>query len=175
MNQIIPAEIIEQRIFLIRGQKVMIDRDLADLYDVETKNLNRQVKRNALRFPSEFMFQLNKKEKIELVANWHRFDSLKHSVTMPYVFTEHGVAMLSSVLKSERAIKMSIQIIKAFVKLREFVSTNKQLAAQFKSLEQKVGKHDEAIQAIFEAIRELMQPPNPPRRQIGFQIEKNKK
>ena len=175
MKQIIPAEIIEQRIFVIRGQKVMIDRDLAELYDVETKNLNRQVKRNIERFPSEFMFQLNTKEKNELVANWHRFDSLKHSVTMPFVFTEHGVAMLSSVLNSERAVKMSIQIIKAFVKLREFITTHKELAEQLKSLEQKVGKHDEAIQAIFEAIRELMQPPNPPRKRIGFHIEKNKR
>ncbi len=175
MKPAIPAEIIEQRIFLIRGQKVMIDRDLAELYGVETKNLNRQVKRNIERFPAEFMFQLNKKEKNELVTNWHRFEMLKHSVSLPFVFTEHGVAMLSSVLNSERAVKMNIQIIKTFVKLREFVSTHKELAFQLKSLEQKVDKHDEAIQEIFEAIRELIQTPNPPRKQIGFKIEKKKK
>ena len=111
MSNIIPQEIIEQRIFLIREQKVMIDRDLAELFGVETKYLNRQVKRNIERFPKEFMFQLTKKEKNELVTNWHRFASLKHSSYPPFVFTEHGVAMLASVLNSKSAIKMSIHIV----------------------------------------------------------------
>lgn len=104
-------EDIEQKIFLIRGQRVMIDRDIADLYQVETKQLNRQVKRNYERFPAEFMFQFTGREKEQLVTNWHRFKSLKHSTTRPYAFTEHGVAMLSSVLNSERAIQVKIQIM----------------------------------------------------------------
>ena len=103
---------IEQRIFLIRGQRVMVDRDLAELYGVETKYLNRQVKRNKQRFPREFMFQLIPNERDELVTNWHRFESMKHSSVLPYAFTEHGVAMLASVLNSDIAVKISVTIIK---------------------------------------------------------------
>src|SRR3989304_3782451 len=119
MKDLIPQQTIEQRIFLIRNQKVMIDRDIAELYGVETKNLNRQVKRNIQRFPEEFMFQLTVEERNQLVTICHRFKTMKHSSSLPYVFTEHGVAMLASVLKSDRAVKISINIIKAFVKLRE--------------------------------------------------------
>lgn len=172
---LIPQEIIEQRIFILRGHKVMIDRDLAELYDVETKYLNRQVKRNVSRFPEEFMFQLTEKEKNELVTNWHRFDSLKHSVSLPYAFTEHGVAMLASVLNSDRAVKISIHIIKTFVKLREFISSNKELAAKLKELETKYEKHDEAIKAVFQAIRELIETKKSekPRTKIGYEYKKN--
>jgi phage regulator Rha-like protein len=166
---IIPGERIISRIFYIRGKKVMIDRDLAGLYGVETKYLNRQVKRNKERFPEEFMFQLKVNEKDELVTNWHRFESMKHSSTLPYVFTEHGVAMLASVLDSERAVKISIIIIKAFVKLREILSTHKELAYKLGELERKIEKHDVEIHAIFEAIRKLMAtPPIKPKPQIGF-------
>jgi len=167
-HALIPQEVIEQKIYLIRGHKIMIDRDLAELYGVETKYLNRQVKRNKDRFPAEFMFQLNNKEKQELVTNWHRFESLKHSTTPPYAFTEHGVAMLSSVLNSERAIKINIYIIKAFVRLRNVLSTNKELTHKLEQLERKTKKHDTEIQAIFEAIRQLMKPPEQPKRRIGF-------
>ena len=108
MNELVTNDTVEQRIFLIRGQKVMIDRDLAELYGVTTKNLNRQVKRNILRFPQEFMFQLTQEEKEQLVPIWHRFKTMKHSTSLPYVFTEHGVAMLASVLNSDRAIKIAV-------------------------------------------------------------------
>jgi phage regulator Rha-like protein len=168
-NELILQKVVEQRIFLIRGKKVMIDRDLADLYGVETKYLNRQVRRNKERFPEEFMFQLTSQEKIELVTNWHRFQSLKHSTTLPYAFTEHGVSMLASVLNSKTAVKISITIIKAFVRLREILSSHKELAYKLKELEHKIEKHDEDIQAIFEAIRKLMAPPAvKPKPQIGF-------
>lgn len=173
-EHLIPKEVIESRIFLIRGQRVMIDRDLAEMYGVETKYLNRQVKRNIERFPKEFMFQLTREEKNELVTNWHRFASLKHSATLPYAFTEHGVAMLSAVLGSERAVKMSVVIIKVFVRLRGILSTHKELAQKLKELEQHIEKHDTQIQAIFEAIRQLMQPSGKPKRQIGFKVSEPK-
>ncbi|MFA6320871.1 MAG: ORF6N domain-containing protein [Candidatus Omnitrophota bacterium] len=159
----------EKRIFLIRGFKVMMDRDLAELYGVKTKHLNRQVKRNIHRFPKEFMFQLTRKEMDELVPIWHQFKSMKHSYVMPYAFTEHGVAMLSSVLNSEKAIKINIGIIKTFMRLREVISTHKELAHKLAELERKIDKHDADIGLIFEAIRQLMEPPpEQPKRQIGF-------
>ena len=170
MDPIVPIEVIEQRIYLIRRQKVMIDRDLAELYGVETKYLNRQVKRNILRFPPEFMFQLNEDEKNELVTIWHRFSTLKHSSALPYAFTEHGVAMLASVLKSERAVKISIHIIKTFVKLRQIISSHKELAHKLEQLERKIEKHDEEIKLIFDAIRQLMAQPEPKEKKIGFRV-----
>ncbi len=168
----ISPPMIEQRIFLIRGQKVMVDRDLAELYEVETKYLNRQVKRNKDRFPSEFMFQLTLKEKQELVTICHRFRTMKHSSALPFAFTEHGVAMLATVLRSERAVKISIHIIKAFIKLREFLSVHKELAQKLKKLESVVERHDAQIKSIFEAIRQLMIPPlDPLKRKIGFHTD----
>jgi hypothetical protein len=146
----------------------MIDNDLATLYGVETKYLNRQVRRNAARFPHDFMFQLTEREKGELVTNWHRFSNLKHSNSLPYAFTEHGVAMLSAVLKSERAILTSILIVKAFVRLREIVSRNRELSKTLELLETKVDRHDKDIQAIVKALRQLMQPPATTKRRIGF-------
>jgi phage regulator Rha-like protein len=169
MKALIPQEVIENKIFLIRCHKVMIDRDLAELYDVETKYLNRQVKRNRERFPEEFMFQLTVSEKDELVTNWHRFATLKHSSALPYVFTEHGVSMLASVLNSDRAVKISISIIKTFVKLREIISTHKELAHKLSELEYRIEKHDGEIKAIFNAIRQLMVPPHEEKKpRIGF-------
>lgn len=159
MGQLITVEAVEQKIFLIRNCRVMIDRDIAELYGVETKYLNRQVKRNKGRFPEEFMFQLTKEGKEELVTNWHRFASMKHSSTAPFVFTEHGVAMLSAVLNSKRAVTMSILIIKAFVRLRELLSTHNDLARKFQELERKYEWHDKQSKAVFDAIRELMTPP----------------
>jgi len=165
---------IEQQIFLIRGQRVMVDRDLAELYGVETKYLNRQVKRNKQRFPREFMFRLIKGEKDELVTNWHRFKSMKHSSVLPYVFTEHGVAMLASVLNSKRAVKICIIIIKTFVKLREILSTHKELAYKLKELGSRIEKHDADIQVIFDAIRKLIAPSSAkPKSQIGFKPDPN--
>jgi phage regulator Rha-like protein len=172
MNEIIPQETVEQKIFLIRNHKVMIDRDLAELYGVETKYLNRQVKRNIGRFPAEFMFQLTANERNELVTICHRFETMKHSRSMPYAFTEHGVAMLASVLKSERAVKISINIIKAFIKLREILSTHRELSRKLDQLERKIERHDKEIHVIFEAIRRLMSPSQSKSGKIGFYREK---
>ena len=163
-----PQEQVENKILVIRGSKVMIDRDLAELYGVETKQLNRQVHRNYERFPVEFMFQLTKVEKDELVTNWHRFNSLKHSSVLPYAFTEHGIAMLSSVLKSKRAIHVNIIIIKTFMKLRDIISLHKELAQKLSQLERKYERHDEQIHAIFEQIREFMTFKEKSHKQIGF-------
>jgi hypothetical protein len=166
---LIPAERIEKRIFLIRRKRVMVDRDLARLYGVPTSRLNEQVKRNKNRFPKDFMFQLTKRE----FKNWKSQFAISNSVKMgirrqPYVFTEQGVAMLSGVLHSKRAIQVNIAIMRVFVKLREILSTHKALAHKLKQLERKIENHDEEIRAIFEAIQQLMTPPEKPKKQIGF-------
>lgn len=166
---LIPIERIENKILLIRGQKVMIDRDLAELYGVETKHLNRQVRRNIERFPKEFMFKLTKKEKDELVPICHHLADLKFSYQLPCAFTEHGVAMLASVLRSEAAIKISIYIVKAFVKLRQIISSHKALTSKLNQLEQKVKGHDGEIQLIVETIKKLIElPSEKPKKRIGF-------
>ena len=118
MKKLLTSDTIERRIFLIRGQKVMLDHDLAELYGVETKQLNRQVKRNIFRFPPEFMFRLTPEEKEQLVPIWHQFKTRKHTYTLPYAFTEHGIIMLSAVLNSERAIEVSIMVVKTFIRLK---------------------------------------------------------
>lgn len=158
MGTIVPQEIIENRIYLIRGRKIMLDMDLAQLYKVKTKVLNQAVKRNLKRFPEDFMFILTEKDKAEVVTNCDHLSKLKFSYQLPYAFTEHGVAMLSSVLNSERAIQVNIAIMRAFGKLREILSTHKELAHKLSELEHKIEKHDGEIQAIFEAIRQLMTP-----------------
>ena len=172
--EIASREDIEQMIFFVRGQRVMIDHDLALLYGVETKHLNRQARRNAERFPEEFMFRLTREERDELVTNCHRFRTLKHSYSLPHVFTENGVAMLASVLKSKRAVKISIHIIKTFVKLRRWVAASKDLARKLDELEARVGEHDEEIQLIFQALRELVnarEPKKNSKRRIGFRAD----
>lgn len=172
-QSLIPIERIEKRIFLLRGRKVMLDRDLAQLYEVETKVLNQAVKRNIKRFPEDFMFKLNEHEKNELVTNCDRFKKLKHSTVTPYAFTEQGVAMLSTVLNSERAIRVNIVIMRAFVKLREIISSNIKLAHKLEELERKYDAHDVQIKAVFEAIRRLMAPTKKKRNPIGFKASKN--
>lgn len=172
-TELVPPEIIEKKIFLLRGQKVMLSPHLAMLYGVETRVLNQAVKRNISRFPSDFLFQLNDTE-VDWLVSQNVIPHRKHfGGTLPYAFTEQGVAMLSSVLRSERAIQMNIAIMRAFVKLREILSTHKELALKLKQLETKIEKHDEDIQAIFEAIRRLMAPPPEPpqKRRIGFRVE----
>jgi len=171
VRELIAHETIEQRIFRIRRQKVMLDRDLAGLYGVATKVLNQAVKRNIKRFPEDFMFKLAQTEKDELVTICDRFKTLKHSTVTPYAFTEQGVAMLSSVLNSGRAIQVNIAIIRAFVKLRELLSTHKELAHKLTQLERKIEKHDEEIKLIFDAIRQLMSPPISKKKKIGFKRE----
>lgn len=171
INEIVPTERIENRILLLRGQRVMLDRDLAELYGVSTKVLNQAVKRNSERFPTDFMFVLTKSEKDELVTNCDRFNSLKHSTVLPFAFTEYGALMLASVLNSQRAIEAGIFVVRAFVKLREILSTHKELAQKLKELEYKIETHDEQITAIFEAINQLLTPPPAPKRKIGFEVK----
>lgn len=162
-------ERIAHAILVIRGEKVMLDSDLAALYGVTTGNLNKAVKRNAERFPTDFMFQLDSEEVANLKFQFG-ISSWGGRRLLPYGFTEQGVAMLSSVLNSERAVKVNIAIMRAFVKLRETLDTNRELARKFAELERRVGKHDEEIAAILKAIRQLMTPPAKPRRQIGFRV-----
>ena len=171
-KEIILIERIGHLIFVFREQKVMLDSDLADLYGVSTGHLNRAVKRNAGRFPPDFMFQLSTEEvhflKCQFGISKPGRGGRRRST--PFAFTEQGIAMLSSVLNSERAIKVNIAIMRAFVKLRETLETNSELARKFSELEKRVGKHDEKIDAILEAIRQLMAPPKKPRREIGFHV-----
>ena len=168
MSNIIPYEAVQQKILLIRGCRVMIDADLASIYGVATKRLNEQVKRNKQRFPEDFMFQLNTKEKSEVVAKCDHLKKLKFSPNLPYVFTEHGAIMLATVLNSAAAIDASVHVVRAFVKLREIISTHKQLALKLHKLEKKIEEQDEKIYTIFEAINSLMSPPEKKKREIGF-------
>ena len=159
---------IERRIFVIRGQKVMVDSDLADLYRVPTKVFNQAVKRNLNRFPKDFMFRLSGKE-MEILRSQIVTSSWGGRRHMPYAFTEQGVAMLSSVLNSDRAVYVNIAIMRAFVKLREILTTHRELAQKIEELERKYKQHDDKIQAVFDAIRQLLQAPTvPPKRRIGF-------
>lgn len=185
---IIAVKQAAQVIRFLRGQKVLLDFDLAALYGVATKVLNQAVKRNATRFPGDFMFRLTNAESEGLVfqtgiskgAARHQVDrSRSQIVTLkrgknikyrPYAFTEQGVAMLSSVLNSERAVKVNIAIMRAFVRLRETLETNRELARKFAELEKRVGKHDDEIGAIIDAIRQLMAPSARPQREIGFHV-----
>jgi hypothetical protein len=166
---LVPQEIIEKKIFLIRGKKVMLDRDLAQMYDVKSIRLREQVKRNKRRFPGDFMFQLDRKEAETLVSQ-NAIPSLRSfGGYLPYVFTEQGVAMLSSILNSDRAIDVNIAIMRVFVRLKEMIFNHKDLAFKLRELENKLEKHDGEIQAIFEAIRDLMEPPPAKRKsKIGF-------
>ncbi len=169
-KEIIPIERIAQRIRYFRGEKVMLDSDLAALYGVTTGNLNKAVKRNRDRFPSDFMFQLKPEEVTNLKFQFGISSWGGRRRTRPYAFTEHGVAMLSSVLNSERAVKVNIAIMRVFVKLREILETNRELAKKFEELKRRFGRHDEEIGAILEAIRQLMAPPERPRPEIGFHV-----
>ena len=190
-KELVLAGRIARSIHVLRGQKVVLDFDLAELYGVAAKVLNQAVKRNRKRFPIDFMFQLTAKETSHLKSqfvissqqsagnqplsvNWSQFvtSPRKHRglAYRPYAFTEQGVAMLSSVLKSDRAVKVNIAIMRAFVKLREALEGNRELARKFAELEKRVGKHDGEIGAIIDAIRQLMAPPEKPRREIGFHV-----
>jgi hypothetical protein len=167
-KSIIPIESIERRILFLRGQKVMLDADLAQLYGVSTKRLNEQVKRNRKRFPTDFMFQLSEEEKSEVVANCDHLGNLRFSPVLPHAFTEHGAIMLASVLNSARAIEVSIFVVRAFVNLRETLTKHRTLAQKLSQLERRFEKHDEDIQSLFRAIKQLMTPPESKKRKIGF-------
>ncbi|MDQ5893125.1 MAG: hypothetical protein QG640_136 [Patescibacteria group bacterium] len=164
-------EIIKQRIFIIRGCKVMIDFDLAELYGVATKVFNQAVKRNSERFPADFMFQLSVKEKEEVVTICDHLQKLKFSPNLPYAFTEHGVAMLSSVLKSRQAVHMSIFIVRAFIKMRESLETYKDLALKIGEIE--VAQiHDHAmLKNVHNAVKHLLEPPLKTKEKIGFRTK----
>jgi hypothetical protein len=168
-KDIIPIQRIAQNITYLREQKVMLDRDLAALYGVETRVLNQAVKRNADRFPDDFVFTLSREEIGRISQIVTSSSGLKFSKQVR-AFTEQGVAMLSSVLKSDRAVKVNIAIMRAFVKLRETLETNRELARKFSELEKHVGKHDEEIAVIIEAIRQLIAPAKKPLREIGFHV-----
>ncbi len=170
-SELIPSENLRSLIYEIRGFRVMLDSDLARLYGVETKVLNRNVSRNRDRFPADFMFRLTLREVTNL-----RFQIGTSSLGyggrryLPYVFTEQGVAMLSSVLRSDRAIQVNIAIMRAFVRLRGVLSGHQELTQKLDELERKVSEHDDGIRTLFEAIRQLMAPAGPPRKPIGFKI-----
>ena len=167
-----PIEMIERRIYFIRGHKVMLDSDLAELYGVTTGNLNLAVRRNKNRFPEDFMFQLNAKEGKSLILQIARAKGRGGRRAPPYAFTEQGVAMLSSVLHSEPAAQVNIAIMRAFVRLREILATHKDLARKLEEMEK---KYDAQFSLVFKAIRELMEPkPVPPSRQIGFRPRSDK-
>jgi hypothetical protein len=163
------AASLEHRILTIRGRSVMIDADLAELYGVQTRALNQAVRRNRERFPAEFMFQLTRAEKKEVITNCDHLARLKFSPVLPLAFTEHGTLMLGNVLNSERAIEVSLLLVRAFVSIRQMLSTHKDLASKLNELERKVGGHDEAIADLIDAIRRLAAaPPARKSRPIGF-------
>lgn len=170
----VPEETLIAKIFLIRGKKVMIDRDLAELYSVPTKRLNEQIKRNAKRFPGHFMFQLTNEEKNELVANCDRLKNLKHSSSLPYAFTEYGVLQAANVLNSEKAILMGNRIIEVFVMMREMMITHKEILQKIEQLQKKDLEHDERIMLIFEYLKQLeeskQQLTQGGRKRIGYKI-----
>lgn len=171
----IPVERIQKSIILIRGKKVMLDADLAQLYGVSTKRLNEQVKRNRDRFPEDFMFQLNAAEIKNLRSHFatskRERGGRRYS---PYAFTEHEAIMLASVLNTPRAIEVSVFVVRAFVRLREILSTHKALAHKLTELESRIETHDEAIQSLVSAIRELMAGPPRPSKKIGFQLRERR-
>lgn len=166
----IPDEVIISKIYVVRGQKVMIDRDLAEMYGVTTGNLNRSVKRNMKRFPEDFIFQLTNDEFKNLIFQ-NGTSSWGGTRKMPYVFTEQGVAMLSSILNSDTAIEVNIRIIRIFTRLRELVLTHKDILLKLEQIEQKITGHEDDIQMIFSALKQLVQEPNPPRKRIGFKVK----
>ena len=166
----LPDEAVISRIYLIRGEKVMLDSELSKLYGVTTGNLNKAVKRNIGRFPKDFMFQLSKKEYESLRFQIGILKRGQHAKYFPYVFTEQGVAMLSSVLNSETAIKVNIQIIRVFTKMRKMLLTNKDLLLKIEQLEKKYGDHDQQIIDLFEYLKKLVVQKNEPRKPLGFKI-----
>lgn len=167
-ESIITSEILMSKIFLLRNQKVMLDRDLAELYGVKSIRLREQVKRNIVRFPTNFMFQLNEKE-IDFMVSQNAIPSKQYlGGSNPFAFTEHGILMLANVLKNEKAIIISIQIIELFIQMREMMLTHKDLLLKMNELENKIGNHDKSIQQLFVYLKQLIHQENEPRKKIGF-------
>lgn len=165
MNNLVSTETIASKIFLIRGMKVMLDRDLAELYGVTTKRLNEQVRRNRERFPEDFLIELTKNEKEEVVAKCDHLASLKFSPVLPHAYTEHGALMAASVLKSQRAVEVSILVVRAFVKFRRMLATHDDLR---KKIEEMEARYDEQFRVVFEAIQQLLTEDEKPKQKIGF-------
>ena len=163
-------EKIDELILLVRGQKVMLDTDLAEIYDVPLKRLNEQVRRNLKRFPEDFAFQLTRQEFANLKSQFATSSSHGGRRKLPWVFTEHGAIMLASVLISAVAVDASVRVVRAFVRIREMLSANKELAKKFAELEQRLDGHDSALGNLFEAIRQLLTPTEEPKREMGFHI-----
>ena len=169
-----PPARVERTILLIRGQKVILDADLARLYEVETRALNQAVRRNRERFPEDFVFQLTPEEKAEVITKCDHLARLKYSPNQPLAFTEHGAIMAASVLNSPRAVEVSVYVVRAFIKLRETIVANKGIARKLVQIERRLAGHDQEIRGLVVAIRELMTPTPPPkRRRIGFLSEGN--
>ena len=168
-KSVVPVGKIENRILLIKGEKVIIDADLAEFYGVPTKRLNEQVKRNKDRFPHDFMFQLSPDEKAEVVANCDHLENLKYSRALPYAFTEHGAIMAAGVLNTSRAIEVSVFIVRAFVKVRQMVAGHKDLQRKIAQIERRLTDHDEKIIELVNLIKQLLNPEPPPKkRRIGY-------
>lgn len=165
---LIPLERIEGAILEIRGERVMLDRDLAGIYGVSTSALNQAVRRNRDRFPKGFMFELTPDEKDELVTNCDRFARLKHSSSMPYAFTEHGAVMLAAVLRSKRAVEVSVFVVKAFLRMRQMLADQRKLALKLAELESRLAVHDRSFQQVFAVLRQLMDQPQKKPGRIGF-------
>lgn len=172
MPNLQPVELIASKILFIRGQRVIIDADLAELYGVATKVLNQAVKRNAARFPEDFMFRLSSQEKQEVVTNCDHLNKLKFSKALPFAFTEHGAIQAANVLNSTQAADISVYVVRAFVRLRELLASNKKLAQRLDELEQhierKLETHDQAIAGLINTLRRMMAPNEPKKRPIGF-------
>lgn len=168
----VPLEFIQDIILVLRGQRVMLDRDLAALYGVTTKAFNQAVKRNESRFPPDFRFQLTQEEKKEVVTNCDHLKTLKYSPVLPHAFTEHGALMAANVLNSDQANSMSVYIVRAFVRLRETVLGNHKLATKLMEAEQRLDRHDESIEALMNAIECLLdEPQKTTKRRLGFNAE----
>ncbi|MEE4602622.1 MAG: ORF6N domain-containing protein [Desulfobacteraceae bacterium] len=168
-KSVVPVGKIENRILLIKGEKVIIDADLAEFYGVPTKRLNEQVKRNKDRFPHDFMFQLSPDEKAEVVANCDHLENLKYSRALPYAFTEHGAIMAAGVLNTSRAIEVSVFIVRAFVKVRQMVAGHKDLQRKIAQIERRLTDRDEQIIELVNLIKQLLNPEPPPKkRRIGY-------
>jgi len=158
-------DMITSKILIIKNNRVMIASDLAELYGVTTRRLNEQVKRNRKRFPDDFMFQLTEKEKAEVIANCDHLNKLKYSPHLPYAFSEHGAVMLASVLNSKIAINVSVQVVRAFMYMRQMILQNKELENRINKLEK---KYDEQFKVVFDAIKQLLVPPTKNKMKIGF-------
>jgi hypothetical protein len=172
MPNLEPLELIAFKITIVRGQKVMIDVDLAELYGVPTKALNQAVKRNAARFPEDFMFRLSPDEKQEVVTNCDHLNKLKFSKMLPFAFTEHGAIQAANVLNSRLAVEMGVYVVRTFVRLRELLTSTKELAQRLDELERRIERkletHDQAISGLIDTLHQMMTPEEPRKRSIGF-------